>query len=210
MLPKNANEVPGLICIDLWEKDFHGNKFSDQYHAWLDRLVTHLAVIPFQSVINSSYYTQLDYSDPSIYNTMRRHNWQKHNSAIMLDLIKHSGNFRMSRQIIDTVFGEHTFFYTRTQDFLAHQRELVPHVTDWLVVGNTWQYCTHRFLMGLTGFAALSREPQHKHLRFYGTTWGFYKEDDTDFTAQDFSIDRKVKWSQVSDDLFRLSPKIVL
>jgi hypothetical protein len=147
---------------------------------------------------------QIDFADPSIFNTFIRHNWQSFNQDVMLSVVRDCNNFVMSKEIIHQVFGSHTFFYNTTEHFLQHQAQLTPHITKWLVVGNTWPICTHRSEMGLTGFSALTRRPDFAHLSFYGTPWGFIKENDTVCTANDFVDDQYVQWQQLSNELFQL------
>ena len=72
-----VNCAKGLICIDLWENDFQNELIKDKnYQAWLEKLSGNLAQFKFDSVINASYYTKIDYNDPSIYNTLIAYNWE--------------------------------------------------------------------------------------------------------------------------------------
>jgi hypothetical protein len=200
----NINDINGLICIDLWEQDPTGQRWSETYQCWLALLAERLSSMTFHGIINASFHTQIDFADPSIFNTFIRHNWQDFNQDIMMSVVRGCNNFVMSKEIIHQVFGSHTFFYNTTEHFLQHQAQFTPYITKWLVVGNTWPICTHRSEMGLTGFSALTRHPDFAHLSFYGTPWGFIKENDTVCTANDFVDDQYVQWQQLSNELFQL------
>jgi hypothetical protein len=193
--------VKGLICIDLWEE---GPGSHDAYQRWLDDLIARLTEIDFHSVINASFHTRIDFDDVSMYNTFVKNNWSEFNEEIMMSIVKDCNNYVMSKKIINSIFKSHSFFYNRTEHFLQHQKQLVPHVTDWLVVGNTWPCCTHRKEMGLRAFSRLKERPDFAHLEFYGATWGFIKEDCSTCTAEDFARDDMVKWQQIGPELFKL------
>ena len=174
------------------------------YYRWIDELIEHLRPIEFHSVINASFYTQIDFNDTSMRNTFIKNNWHEFNEEIMLSIVKDCNNYVMSKKIIDSIFKSHSFFYNKTKHFLAHQKQLAPHVTDWLVVGNAWGCCTHREEMGLHGFKMLEQDLDFSHLSFYGTTWGFVKADCSTCSVNDFYNDQWQRWHQLSGDLFRL------
>ncbi len=194
-----ANCAKGLICIDLWENDFQNELIKDKnYQAWLEKLSGNLAQFKFDSVINASYFTKIDYNDPSIYNTLIAYNWADFDQDIMLELIKNSNNYTMSQHIQREVFGKNTFALYSIESFIKHVNKLVPHIKDWLVVGAAWQICVHYRPLGLVNLSKL------KQFNFYAADWGFVKSDNQLVNNKDFETDR-LQWSKINDHIYLLN-----
>lgn len=200
----DITDINGLVCIDLWESNNDSLHGTEQYQNWLDELCSRLWTLDLQIIVNASFHTRIDFDDPSMLNTFKKHNWSQFDSDVMMSIVRDCNHFRVSQKIKQRVFGAHTFFYNKTQHFQQHVLATEPHINCWLVVGNTWPICTHRTEMGLGGFSQLIQDPKFAHCEFYGATWGFIKEDDTMCTASDFEQDTHVEWQQLTPQLFRL------
>jgi hypothetical protein len=190
-------EIRGLICIDLWEVPPDGVRYPAEYYDWINLLPNKLSQFKFDSVINASYHTKIDYNDPSIYNTLMSYNWHEYDEEIMLELIKNCNNYKMSSVIQQHVLGANSFALYSIESFLKHINKLTPHIKDWLVIGNTWGICTHGRSIGLKNFSKI------KNLNFYSTDWGFIKKDNQHCTKDDFKKDN-LKWINIDNHLYKL------
>jgi hypothetical protein len=91
--------------------------------------------------------------------------------------------------------------------FLTNYEDLSYHATvyleglckNWLVVGQTWQMCTHDHALGLKH---LTRLPG---LSFYATDFGFYKEHGGTAGYEDFAND-SLDWEHIENFGYRLIP----
>lgn len=204
----NIDQISGLITIDLWESGPNGEIFASEQNQWLDELSNKLAQHAWDSIINSSYHTKIDYDDPSIYNTLRCYNWSNYDPVVMTELIKQCNNYIMSKHIIQRVFAKQAFqaFALYSIDsFLKHCTTMVPTVKSWLVVGQSWGVCTHWRSIGLISLCKIAE--QHG-FSIYGTPWGFLNIDQKNCTVvYDFLNDRDISWTQVGDDLFQAKLK---
>jgi hypothetical protein len=188
----------GLICIDLWEETPGQTPTPPEYHRWLNNLPNRLSDFNFSSIINASYDTKIDYNDPSIYNTLVAYNWHDFDPQVMLELIKNCNNYTMSKSMQTQVFGNQTFALYSIQSFKKHVDKLVPHVKDWLVIGNTWNICTHHRDLGLVNLSRLNE------FNFYALDWGFRKINNQTLCDKDFEDDCFVKWEKINQHMYRL------
>jgi len=193
-----------LITIDLWESGPNGEIFSSEQNQWLDELSNKLAQRNWNSIINSSYGTKIDYDDLSIYNTLLHYNWSNYDPVVMSELTKHCNNYVMSKYIIQRVFSKQAFALYSINSFLKHCTTRVPHVKSWLVVGQSWRICTHWRSIGLVNLCKIAE--QHG-FSIYGTPWGFLNVDQKTCVAYDFLNDKDIAWTQVGDDLFQAKLK---
>ena len=200
----DITNINGLVCIDLWESNNSSPHGTEQYQIWLDELGSRLWSLNLQSVVNASFHTRIDFDEPSMLNTFKKHNWDQFDPDVMMSVVRGCNYMKTSQKIVQRVFGPHTLFYNKTQHFQQHVLTPAPHINRWLVVGYTWGICTHRTEMGLTGFSQLIQDPKFAHCEFYGATWGFFKQDNTVCTATDFEQDTEVEWQQLTPQLFRL------
>ena len=193
-------DIRGLICIDLWERDSNETIMDPMVINWLQSLPEKLSQYQFLSIINACYFTKIDFDDISIKNTMRSYNWHQFDKDIMMELIRNCGTCTLSQVIHDKVFGpNNTFALWSINSFVKHCTRRVPHVKDWLVIGNRWQECVHQRRLGLKN---LCRVPGHN---FYGTDWGFMKENTIGKTATQIDFEQDfLAWDKVGDDLYKL------
>ena len=201
MITRTA-DIRGLICIDLWERDYYENLVHPMAIRWLQSLPEKLLQYEFHSIINASYFTKIDFNNISIKNTMSAYNWQGFDEQVMMEMIRECGTCTLSQVIHDKVFGANTFALYSVDSLVKHCNRIVPHVKDWLVIGNCWQDCVHDRGLGLRN---LSRLPGHN---FYGTDWGFMKENNMTTTQVDFEQDF-LGWDKIDHDLYKLRPNYV-
>lgn len=190
--------IYGLICIDLWERESANQPMPPTFLKWLKLLSNNLSKQQWHSIINASYHTKIDYSDPSIFNTMIAYNWHQFDQEIMLELVRSANCFDLSSDI-KKLFNEKSFALYSTKSFLKHHRSLVPHLKRWLIVGAAWPICTHNRDLGIKNLVSCANA---NNLEFYGTTWGFAKEDNSICNPEDFHQDRQIIWESVTENLY--------
>jgi len=188
------DDINGLICINLWEKIPNDKNVTPQQLIWLDQLSQNLSQYSWHSIINASYHTKIDYSDPSIYNTLLHYNWRKYDADVMSELVKQCNNYVMSQHMIDRVFGPSTFaLYS------------IDNVKSWLVVGQAWIPCVHRKSIGLVN---LCKVAEQLGIRIYGTPSGFLHLDNKSQCGDACLLnDSLITWTHIDNDIFQATIK---
>ena len=96
---------------------------------------------------------------------------------------------------------------TDSSIFLTNYEDLFYHATvysevlctNWLVVGQTWQMCTHDHALGLNHLARLPG------MSFYATDFGFCKEHGGTAGYEDF-VNDSLDWEHIENFGYRLIP----
>jgi hypothetical protein len=76
-------------------------------------------------------------------------------------------------------------------------------MTNWLVVGHTWQMCTHEHALGLQSLTSITK--RHPVLNFYATDYSFCKMTENTATLEDFEQD-SMNWRLIEDFGYQLLP----
>ena len=93
-----------------------------------------------------------------------------------------------------------SIFLITHEDFVYHTNvHLKGQYKNWLVVGQTWQMCTHDHALGLNH---LSRLPG---MSFYATDFGFCKEHGGTAGYEDF-VNDSLDWEHIENFGYRLIP----
>ena len=91
-------------------------------------------------------------------------------------------------------------FLTNYEDLFYHIiRHLAGVCKNWLVVGQTWQMCTHDHALGLNHLARLPG------MSFYATDFGFCKEHGGTAGYEDF-VNDSLDWEHIENFGYRLIP----
>jgi len=86
------------------------------------------------------------------------------------------------------LFNKHTINILNDDDFVWFcTKYLENQITNWLVVGHTWQMCTHTHALGLQSLGRITK--QHPVLNFYATDYSFCKLTENTATLEDFQQD---------------------
>jgi hypothetical protein len=170
--------LDGLILIDCWEPIDENRKEKNRFYTGL---VQKLKPMQFKSIVNASSF--LDTSSE----------FTQSMSSILVE------NYLNAQPNVINI---------NTQTEFLQRRQLKPWsmIQNWLVVGTTWRVCTHLNDMGLCSFSTLART--HPEMNFYGTTWGFLREDNVITHPEDFHNDR-LQWKEITHFLFKLQPEQV-
>jgi len=153
---KSVDDMQGLIFIDCWEMPSLAN-----FYKGLDQ---HIDFDQYTSIAVANYELVLDSTDQCQYNTLEMY---KDNQELMLLPMLYEFGKRQTSKWLQTKFKSHSVLILTTDALQYHVTTVVPHITDWLVIGGTWKSCTHSRPMG---FANLQKLPYN----FYITDWSMY------------------------------------
>jgi hypothetical protein len=196
MIVSTSNNIPtidGLILIDCWEPTVDVKKYLHRFYI---KLLDVLSPFNFSSIVNASTGCQLDSTVPTQANVMEIYNWRYKNSTIqttkqdnqvIVNLIKHAGNNQTSSILNKCLLDNaHSFMINEVSDFEYHcHKHLNDCCKNWLVVGQTWQMCTHQNAMSLKSLQNLN----HKNFNFYTIDSGFCKIDGSWVNHEDYAND---------------------
>jgi Fe-Mn family superoxide dismutase len=183
-------------------------------------LIDRLKKYHFKCIVNSPSNTRFNQDDPSLVNTLKIYSQPRRHAdgSILLDTSDDLRRYRVVTNIFksftDTAVTETTstlikkyllkpassIFLTAYEDFYYHATvHLEGQYNNWLVVGQSWQMCTHEHALGLKH---LSRLPG---LSFYATDFGFCKNNGGTAVYEDFASD-SMDWEHIENFGYRLIP----
>jgi hypothetical protein len=214
-------ELQGLILIDCWEPSIKKREHTNQfYQNIIDRTQHH----QFECVVNSANNVLIDMADLSMANLfyfhcnnsilgLTEHLQNQHNQVVANSCRwahqtynpEHHTHYTSSRLLHDHFFTDRRGIYLmKPLDIVFHNQQILnSRVRNWLVVGKSWQLCTHK---NGVGFDALAEVAAKFDVNFYTTDFGLLKTDDQT-TAQyaDFEAD-DLAWQHVENFGYRLVP----
>jgi hypothetical protein len=181
-------------------------------------LIDRLKKYHFKCVVNSPSNTRFDQDDPSLANTLQTYGCPRLD-ADGLALLDTDADFRRYR-VMTSIFKSFTnnavteatsalikkyLLKTNPSIFLITHEDFVYHNTvhlkgqykNWLVVGQSWQMCTHEHSLGLK---YLSQLPG---MSFYATDFGFCKQDGGTAGHEDFASD-STQWEYIENFGYKL------
>lgn len=142
----NLTDIRGLICIDCWE-----DPELDDYYQTLCKTIN---FAQFDSIVVANYEIELSADDVSLTNTLHQYSWNNYTPAVLLPVVKETRQRKTSRYL-QQHFNEKSFLLLDTASFEIHVEQCVSHITDWLVIGGWWQYCSHVRPIGFCKLAKL-------------------------------------------------------
>lgn len=218
----DANDVSGVLLIDCWEP--RADKAS-KINPWHLRVLSFCQTLSLQCVVNASYACMLDYDiynngDHSHYNTMRLYNGlesgfndlsrgtgsdfdlSQHGNSVMQNILRYSSGMNKTSAIIKNVTKNYpSIFLLTAEDFVHHWTwHLKKQVTNWFVIGQTWQMCLHQRPLGLKSLQTVS---QQTGCRFYTAPWAMLNDNLDAITAKEFEDD-SLHWHPVGNDQYCL------
>lgn len=203
MITKFSKEKPyihGLILLDCWEPQVHDHFFKDKYYI---NLIEKIKNIQFKWIVNSASRLHIDLNDICMANTIKLCQYQD-DHPIIKNLIKHAGTEKPSTLISKYLFNNRTINIINDNDFVWFcTKYLENQITNWLVVGHTWQMCTHEHALGLQSLTSITK--RHPVLNFYATDYSFCKMTENTATLEDFEQD-SMNWRLIEDFGYQLLP----
>jgi hypothetical protein len=173
--------------------------FKDKFYI---NFIEKIKSIQFTWIINSASRLHINLNDICMANTIKLCQYQD-DHPIIKNLIQHAGTEKPSTLISRYLFNTHTINIVNDDDFVWFcTKYLENQMTNWLVMGHTWQMCTHTHALGLQ---ALSRITKRHPLNFYATDYSFCKLTENTATLEDFEQD-SMNWRLIEDFGYQLLP----
>ena len=193
-------DIRGLLLLDCWEPQVSDHFFKDKFYI---NLIEHLKNKKFEYAVNSVTDLKVDLNDAGMANTLKVCKYRD-DHPLMHNLLQSSGNEKTSSLMLRYVLNQHTINIVNIKDFVWFCTEYLSYqIQHWLVVGHTWQMCTHSHALGLPRLAELSTM---YNLNFYATDYSFCTMTEQTATLKDFEQD-SLKWELVEDVGYRLLPQ---
>lgn len=198
---KDIPEIQGLILLDCWEPQVRDHFFKDKFYI---NLIEKIAHQKFQYIVNSANRFQIDLSDPTIANTIEVCGYRD-DHPIMRNLLEYSGDEKTSVLITRYLLTHSpTIYISNTVDFVWFCKHYLSNkIENWLVVGHTWQMCTHSHGLGLPTLANVAK---NHDLNFYATDYSFCTMTEQTATLQDFERD-SLRWCLIENFGYHLLPQ---
>ena len=209
-------EIHGIILIDCWEPP-DDKFFIDLFYV---NLIDHLQQYNFKCVVNSAFNNKIDMQDHSMVNTLRIYSTPTVdiNGVPSLDVQSDFRRYEVITNLLRFFVGNNvtsrlinryllqpfpSVFLMSPTDLSYHAKiQLNNTCKNWLVVGQSWQMCTHTHAMGLIRLAELSYKD---NLSFYATDFGFCKINGGTAGYDDFKSD-VLQWEHIENFGYKLIP----
>jgi hypothetical protein len=222
MIVGQSTEIPeihGLILLDCWEPP-NGKFFTEKFYV---NLIDQLQGYNFRCVVNGASNNKLDIQDPSLINTLKIYSRPRldDSGAPILDTPADFRRYKVITNLLQFFVGNDvtsalikryllapfpSVFLMSPEDLAYHASVHLHHTCkNWLVVGQSWQMCTHSHALGLPRLAKLS----HKYnidMSFYATDFGFCKVNGGTAGYNDFEND-SLQWEHIENFGYKLVPE---
>ena len=154
-------------------------------------------------IINAATGLRLDFDDRSIRNTMALYsNDSELHRMMRRGLEQNQGDLRTPNSLRLRMDNEYCFAFTNTSDLFYHVRNhLQNKITNWLILGRTWNLCVHENSIGLRW---LCKFAPGFGLNFYAIDGGFQKSDLSYVTRADIHNDYSLDWIETKDSMYKL------
>ena len=204
MITEFSNKIPdikGLILLDCWEPQVHDHFFKDKFYI---NLIEKLENRNFEYLVNSVTRLKVDLSDPTMANTMRVCDYRD-DHPLVHNLLRESGTEKTSVLITRYLIGRtQSINILNGVDFTWFCKNYLSNkIQNWLVVGHTWQMCTHSHGLGLPIMAQISK---NHGLNFYATDYSFCTMTERTAQLAEFEQD-SLKWRAIKDFGYQLLPQ---
>lgn len=203
MIIKHSTKKPdirGLILLDGWEPQVWDHFYKDKYYV---NLIENLKGYNFQYIVNSASRLKIEFNDVIMANTFKVCNYND-NHPIIRNLLQNSGDEKTSALISRYVFRRQTINIINIDDFVWFCVDYLKYqIENWLIVGHTWQMCTHDHALGLSRLANLSKT---YNLNFYATDYSFCTMTEQTAGLKEFEQD-SLNWCLIEDFGYQLLPQ---
>jgi hypothetical protein len=183
----NIEDLKGLLIIDFWEGPPQDN--------WIDRNKHKINFDQFDSIVVANYALLLDGNDIIQRNLLVDYCWTTFTPKMLLPVLEFSNHLK-THPWLQSHLNDKSFLILTPESMQYHVESVVPHVTDWLVVGSSWGMCTHRRPLG---FISLTRMPYN----FYITDWSMIGDDVKPDSIEHIEKDNLI-WVDYTNNLFQL------
>jgi len=155
-------------------------------------------------IINAATGLQMDFdNNRSIRNTVLLYSDHTELHRMMRrGLEQHQGTLTTPDSLKLRMNNEYCFAFIHLGEFFYHVgNHLKNKITNWLILGRTWNMCVHDNSIGLRNLHKFARR---FGLNFYAIDGGFQKSDLTTVTRADFDNDYSFKWNETNNSMYKL------
>jgi hypothetical protein len=183
----NIEDLKGLLIIDFWEDPPQDN--------WIDRNKHKINFDQFDSIVVANYGLLLDGNDIIQHNLLVDYCWTNFVPEMLLPMLEFAKD-KKTHPWLQSHLNAKSFLILTPESMQHHVESMVPHVTDWLVVGGSWKICTHQRQLG---FYFLTRMPYN----FYITDWTMLGDQVKPGSIEHIEKDDLI-WVDYTNNLFQL------
>jgi hypothetical protein len=193
-------EIQGFILIDCVYST--GRPPDDEFYEHVLEIIEKFGT-DTSPIINAATGLQIDLDDRSIRNTMSVYsNDGELHRMMRRGLEKHQGLLTTPGSLRRRMDNEYCFALIQPSDFFYHVVDhLQNKITNWLILGRTWDMCVHDNSIGLR---CLCKFAPGFGLNFYAVDGGFQKLDLSTVTRADFHNDHSLDWTETKDSMYKL------
>lgn len=198
---ENKPDIRGLLLLDCWEPQVYEHLYKEKYYI---NLIECIGNKNYECIVNSATGLKIELNDPSMANTLKVCKYSDTHPLIR-NLLQHSGDMQTSNLLLKYLIRrQYTVNILTFEDFVWFSTKyLNKNIQNWLIVGHTWQMCTHWHSLGLPKLAHLSFT---HNLNFYATDYSFCTMTEKTAGFQDFEQDL-LNWRLVKDFGYQLLPQ---
>jgi hypothetical protein len=211
-------EIHGLILLDCWEPP-DCKFFTEKFYV---NLIDRLQEYDFKCVVNSASNNKLDIQDPSLLNTLKIYSTPSIGSdnLPMPENPIDNRRYKVVTNVLQFFVGDEvtsalikryllapfpSVFLMNPEDLVYHASIHLQHTCkNWLVVGQSWQMCTHHHALRLPILAQLAHR-YNIDMSFYATDFGFCKVNGGTAEYNDFEND-SLQWEHIENFGYKLLP----
>ena len=191
-------EIQGFILIDCIDTtQTQDDKFYKRVLKIIKKFGTDLSPI-----INAAPGLLIDIADRSIQNTLAQYPYPSEPHRMMRrGLEQNRGELTVPDSLRLRMNNEYCFAFVNPSEFFYHVgNHLANKITNWLILGRTWNMCVHDNSIGLH---SLCKTAPGFGLNFYAIDGGFQKFNGTVVSKEDFEND-KLTWIETKDSMYKL------
>jgi hypothetical protein len=191
-------EIQGFILIDCADS---GRTQDDKFYKRVLKIIKRLGT-ESSPIINASPGLQINLNNRSIQNTLAQYPHPSEPHRMMRrGLEKNQGTLTTPDNLRLRMNNEYCFAFVHPSEFFYYVgNHLANKITNWLILGRTWNMCVHNNSIGLHN---LCRTAPGFGLNFYAIDGGFQKSDGTIVTKEDFENDT-MTWIDTKDSMYKL------
>jgi hypothetical protein len=199
--PENRDfEIQGFILIDCVEDV--GRPSDNKFYKRILKIIKRFGQ-DTSPIINAATGLRLDLDNRSIQNTLALYSDHSElHRMIRRGLEQHQGTLTTPDNLKLRMNNEYCFAFIHPGAFFYHvSNHLENKITNWLILGRTWNMCVHDNSIGLR---SLHRVARGFGLNFYAIDGGFQKSDLTTTTRADIDNDYSLRWAETNNSMYKL------
>jgi hypothetical protein len=199
------DDIQCILCIDCWAADGIEDAFYSKIDQYIDfSKIHHIIVANYQSTLRNT--------DNSLTNTYNLYNWDKGTQdieiihSVFVDYTpadtKKQPRHDTSKWLESKLHNDHSYRLLQPHHFIKHVNDMVPNLTNWLVIGGNWKICAHNRPLGFKNLVDMP-------LNFFIANWSIYdinndKGRHIELTDEMIETDSECIWEKAGTEIYKL------